>query len=209
MSVLDRVRAVPRAAVGAGLGAARLPLRAAARATGQRHNEQWPPSLAFEGIEAGVETVLGSLLRDERLVDRGRVRQAKVAQLRKAATLSTLADQRRDRADAEFAHRRAEAEQQRRATEKAADRREEQAKRTETARKQKVRQQAAKKAAANRRVKAAQEETLQRQDAAAKAEVLAEEAEAIEAEKRALEAEKTVDVIDDTIEGTKAARQTG
>jgi len=68
------------------------PPRASARLRGQQPNEQWPPALAFEGLEAGVETVLGSLLRDDVLVEQGRMRQAKVAQLRKAEQLETLAD---------------------------------------------------------------------------------------------------------------------
>lgn len=209
MSVVTKVRAVPRTVVGAGLGLARLPVSAAALATRQRANEEWPPALAFEGFEAGVETVVGSLLRDETLVERGRVRQAKVAQVRKAMQLETVADQQRERADEEFRTRQERAEQQRQQAEARAETREQQVEQEAARREQQVRKSAAKKAAANRQVKAKQDETLRRQERAGKAEALTEEAEAIAAQKEALEAQETVEVIDESIEGTKAARQTG
>src|SRR4051794_41855761 len=90
MSTLMNVRNLPRTVVKTYLSAARLPLNAVARANGQQDNEQWPPALAFEGFEASVETVLGSLLRDDTLLEAGRLRPAKVAQLRQGAPL--LAD---------------------------------------------------------------------------------------------------------------------
>jgi hypothetical protein len=209
MNVVTRVRAVPRSIVGAGLGLARLPVTAAAVATRQRANEEWPPALAFEGFEAGVETVVGSLLRDDTLVERGRVRQAKVAQVRKALQLETVADQQRERADAEFRTRQERAEQQRQQAEQRAEQLEQQVEQEAARREQQVRQTAAKKAAANRQVKAKQDEALRRQEREAKAAALAEEAEAIEAQKDALDAQETIEVIDESIEGTKAARQTG
>src|SRR4051812_2446418 len=112
MSVITKVRAVPRGVVGAGLGLARLPVTAAARASKQTGNEQWAPTLAFEGFEAGIETIVGSLLRDEALPSRGGVRQAKVAQLRKAAQPETVSARVREKADDELVPRREKAEQQ-------------------------------------------------------------------------------------------------
>jgi hypothetical protein len=209
MSVVTRVRAVPRSIVGAGLGLAKLPVTAAAVATRQQSNQEWPPALAFEGFEAGVETVVGTLLRDETLVERGRVRQAKVAQVRKALQLETVAEQQRERADEEFRTRQDRAEQQREQAAERAETLEQQVEQDASRREQQVRQTAAKKVTANRQVKAKQDETLRKQERTAKAEALAEEAEALKAQKQALDAEETVEVIDESIEGTKAARKTG
>lgn len=209
MSVVTTVRAVPRTIVGAGLGLARLPVTAAALATRQQANDEWPPALAFEGFEAGVETVVGSLLRDQTLVERGRVRQAKVAQVRKAVQLETVAEQQRERADEEFRARRDRAQVQRQQAEEQAETREQQVEQEAARREQQARRSAAKKAAANRQIKAKQDETLRRQERTAKAEALAEEAEALDAQKEALEAQETLEVIDESIEGTKAARETG
>src|SRR5947209_19268004 len=100
------IQAFPRTLISGYLSAARLPLDVVARARGQRDNEQWAPTLAFEGFEAGVQTVLGSLLRDETLVEHGRLRQAKVAQLRRAAQLETIADTSRAQAQEKFTERR-------------------------------------------------------------------------------------------------------
>src|SRR5690242_8344978 len=100
------VQKLPRTVIKTYLSAARLPLSAVAKASGQQHNEKWPPTLAFEGLEASVETVLGSLLRDDNLIEAGRLRQAKVAQLRKAAQLEAVADSTRTQAREEFVERR-------------------------------------------------------------------------------------------------------
>jgi len=209
MSIVTTVRAVPRAAVGAGLGLARLPVSALARVASQTSNEQWPPTMAFEGFEAGVETLVGSLLRDETLVSRGRVRQAKLAQLRRALTLETVASEQREQADVQFQAKREQAEQQRQVAAERAQQREQQLEQQAAQRERAVEQKAAKKAAAAREVKAAQDKSLQRQERAGKATALDKEAEALSAQKQALDAEATVDVIDESIDGTKAARQTG
>jgi hypothetical protein len=72
-----------------------------------------------------------------------------------------------------------------------------------------VRQKAARKAAAAQQVKAAQDTSIDRQERLAKTEALTKESAALGAAKQALEAEGTVEVIEETIEGTKAARKTG
>src|SRR3954465_4083412 len=118
MSTLMNVRNLPRTVVKTYLSAARLPLNAVARANGQQDNEQWPPALAFEGFEASVETVLGSLLRDEGLTEAGRLRQAKVAQLRKAAQLEAVADTTRTQAREDFAESRDSAQAKRQEAER-------------------------------------------------------------------------------------------
>lgn len=207
MSVITRVRAVPRGVVDAGLGLARLPVTVVARASRQADNEQWPPTLAFEGFEAGVETVVGSLLRDETLTARGRVRQAKVAQIRKAAQLETVSDQLREQADEKLVARRQKADQQREQAERKADQREQQIVQEEAARDRQAQQKADAKASAAAKADQARREAVEREAREAKAAALAKESKALEAEKAALEADKTVDAIDDAIDVSKAVRK--
>jgi flagellar biosynthesis GTPase FlhF len=208
VSTADKLRIVPRTLVGASLTAARLPVTVAARVSRQGDNESWPPAVTFEGLEAGVETVLGSLLRDQALVERGRLRQAKVAQLRKAVELETLAAQERAQADAEFAARREQADQQREQAERQAELREQQVEQQAAAKRRQVEQKAATKAAQAQRVKAGQDKALDHQERTAKVETLTKESAALAAQKQALDAEDTVEVIEETLEGTKAARKT-
>ncbi|MDQ1695595.1 MAG: hypothetical protein QOJ03_948 [Frankiaceae bacterium] len=208
MSTVERLRVVPRTVLDAGFSVARLPLTVAARASRQGGNDAWPPAIAFEGLEAGVESVLGSLLRDDALVQRGRLRQAKVAKLRSATELETLAAQEREQADAEFAARREQVEQERQQAERQAEQRAAQVEQQAAARKHQVEQKAATKAAGARQVKAAQDKALTHQERTAKLETLAKESEALTVQKQALDAEETVEAIEDTLEGTKAARKT-
>lgn len=208
MSPRDTLKTLPRTVVNTYLSAARLPLNAVAKARGQEGNEQWPPALAFEGVEANVQTVLGSLLRDEQLVESGRLRQAKVSQLRKAAELETLAKTKREQANEEFTQRREQAEQQRLSAAQKAQQREQQVEREAQQRKAAVAQKAARKTAAAQQAKAAQEEAIERRERAVTTQALTTEEQALRTQQEALEAAETVDVIDETIEGTKAARKT-
>jgi hypothetical protein len=209
MSVKTNVQIVPRIVLGTYFRAARLPLTVVERIAGQAQNEQWPPALAFEGFEANIEATVGSLLHDRALAEKGRVRQAKVAQLRKATDLETVAEQKREQADQTLEQRREKAEEQRAEAERRAEQREQDLKRQAELHEQKVKEKAAKKTAAARKTKAAQDKAVDRQERAAKAAALAKESEALQASKQALDAQDTVEVIDKTIEGSKAARQTG
>lgn len=209
MSITTIVRSVPRGLLDAGLSTARLPLTVAARAGRQQDNEQWPPAVAFEGLQAGVDLVVGSLLRDDELTERGRLRQARVGQLRRAARLETLAEQERAEADQRLNEREAAVEQQRERAATAARRREQQVEQVAQERARRTEQAAAGKAAAARRTKAAQDEALAREERQAALSALGEEAEALAAQQEAVEAQQTVESIDDAIEGSKADRATG
>ena len=65
------------------------------RAAPRRWAEDWPPRLAYEGLEARVKRVVGGLIRDEVLVREGDLEAAKVARLEDAAELETRAEQQR------------------------------------------------------------------------------------------------------------------
>lgn len=209
MNVMAKVQALPRTAVGVGLDLARLPVIVAARVSGQRDNEEWPPTVAFEGVEASVETVVGSLLRDGELVERGRVRQAKVAQLRKAARLETVAEQNREQADAALAAERKRAQAKRTDAARRGARRKQEVAQQGAAGKQAVDQQAARRAAAVNKAEQAQEQVLDRVERESTDRALAREADALRDTQQALDAADTVTAIDDAIEGNKAARDAG
>ena len=62
--------------------------------------------IAFDGVAANVEQVVGSMLRDEKLERHGRLEQARVAELRDAARLQTLAEETENEAEEAFEARR-------------------------------------------------------------------------------------------------------
>lgn len=207
MSTTTVVRAVPRTVVGAYLKAARVPLNVASRVTRQADNEQWPPVLAFESFEANVETVLGSLLKDEKMLDRGRLQQARIAKLRKAAELRTIAERERVEADSALQHKRKEADRQRQEAERRAEQREQEVQRQARQRQREVEQKAAAKAAASRRAQTAQEKAIERQERNAKQSALEVEVEALDKTKDAVEAQEKAALVEDAIEGNKVARK--
>ncbi len=208
MSITDKIRVVPRGVVGTYLRAGRLPLTVAERVARKQGDEKWTPTLAYEQLQAQVETRVGKLLRDEELAAKGRLREEKVAQLKRATKLETIADTHREVADETFERRREQAEKQKTAAERTAARREQELERQAAVRERKVEEKAAKKASAAHDLKVQQDKAIERRERVAKSEALAKESEALAAAKKALDAERTVDVIDDTIEGTREARKT-
>ena len=206
MTVTTVMTAVPRTVVGAYLKVARLPIDVASRVTGRAEN--WPPTLAFDRFEANVDTVLGGLLKDERLIDRGRLLQARAEELRRAATLRTVAEEERLVAKTQLENKRSQAEQQREEAERRAEEREQEVARQAQARIREVEQNAAAKAAAVRQTQAAQEKATARQERKAKQQALGKEVEALTKAKDAVEADETAALVEDAIEGSKAARKT-
>ncbi len=118
-----QLTAIPRTLVKATLDGLRLPLSTIERVTGQTQNAAWPPAMVFEGFEAGTKQFVGALLRDDELVEEGRIQQAKISELRRAIELEVKADQKRAQADAELRQRRDQVARDRRlADEKARER---------------------------------------------------------------------------------------
>ena len=143
-----QLNTIPRTAVKATLLGLRLPICGVEALTGQTGNASWPPAIAFEGFEAGVKQVVGSFLRDDELVDEGRVQQAKVTELRRAVELEVQADQTRAAGARELRERRARAKEERTKAEQDALRREQMIERDKRAAEQRVERELAEKAAA-------------------------------------------------------------
>ena len=202
-----QLNTIPRTTVKATLLGLRLPLCGVEVLTGQTGNASWPPAMAYEGFEAGVKQVVGSILRDEELVDEGRIQQAKVTELRRAVELEVRADQKRAAGDRELRERQARAQDERDKAEQDALRREQVIERDQRAAEQRVARELGKKAAAieattqqrGKRVTAAEREAgLTRVD---------QESTALKQQRRALQARKAAGDASDALERKKAERQ--
>ena len=206
MSVLTSVQTVPRVVVGGYLWAARLPLTAVERIAKQQDNAQWPPALTYETFEAGVETTVGSLLRDPVLVDKGRLRQAKIGQVRKSAELATRAEQERVQADERLEQERAQAAADRAETGRRAEQRKRDLDRQSGLHEQKLHDRTAKQKSAARTAKAEQDKAIDRSERVAKTAALAEESEALATAQDSLDADRAVDVVDAALADAKVDR---
>jgi hypothetical protein len=206
--ITDILRTVPRTAVHSYLRVLRSPLTVVERIARQQDNGIWPPALAFEGFEASVETVTGSLLRDATLSENGRLRQAKVAKLREAGELKTVAKVEESQALTAEQQRQAEISAQRdRAVQQAAERKTS-IKKQAAAKRSKVDAATATKKSAARAQQKAQDKVIERRDRASRGEALEAESKAIDLTASAIEADETAELIDVTLEGAKEARKT-
>ncbi len=205
MSIATTAQAIPRSVVVTSLRAARLPLGLVGRVT--KHPEaSWPPALAFEGFEATVEQRLGTLLKDDTLTARAVLRRAKVTEVKRAAELAAKAEEKRQSADAELHQRQAQTEQRRTEAREQAQHREQAARAEADTKARAAKAEAARKETAAQTAKASQDKAIDRQERAAKAAALAKESAALDATKRSVEAERTVDLLDSSIDASKAAR---
>lgn len=203
-----RVQSIPRTLVRNYFDAARLPLKAAGSVLRRGDKSaEWAPALAFDAVEANVKQVVGALLRDDELTQEGRLAQAKVAQLRKAADLETLATQAKAEADAEY-RQRIEADEQAKATiEDQAEAREAALADEKARRQREAAAKARRQAEAARKAAAAEEQVVAKQERAARSTRVRAEQEAVRDQRKALEATEDVIAIDRALEATKAARK--
>ncbi len=203
------IRTLPRNAVKGYLGALRLPITAAQRAVRQQDNEAWPPALAFQKLEAKVESLAGFVLRDEELSAAGVLREARIAEVEEARTLRAAADAETAGARRKQKRRDAEIDIQRGRAERVANERKQTAKAEAEQKKRKAEQTAARKESAVRAQEAAQEAVIDRRERATKGEALRAESEALDLTDAAVKAQDKVDLIEATLEGNKEARSSG
>jgi len=201
-----QLQEIPRTTVRSYLQVARLPLTAAAAILRRGNQEDWPPILAFETFGAGVKQVVGSVLRDEALVHEGRLAQAKVAQLRKADELESIAEQQKAEADVEFNERREADEQRRHNIERQATERETELKRQRTEARRRAADKVRKQAEAVRQTQAATQKAVAKQQRAARSTRVSAERQALATKRRAAAAKGEVIRLDEALEGTKAMR---
>jgi len=197
---------IPRAYVCVGLRVSRAPLAIAERLTGNEENERWPPALAFEAFGANVKQFAGSLLNDRDLVRQGELEQARVATLREAIQLETVAAQTKAGAEETFRARRAADEQERQATKERAAKREEEAERKRSDSKKRAGAAARTEKERARRQERKREAELAEAERAAKASELDKERKVLAASKRAAATEAATLETDKKLRATKARR---
>lgn len=205
---MQTIRTLPRATFNAYLRALRLPVSVAERITRQQGNDSWPPTLAFEKLEARLETLAGSLLRDEELIEVGEQRDAKVVKLLEAKALKAAAEFEKDEAREEKRRKEAEIARGRQQTNRATRDRKDAAQAKAAKEKQAAEVAAAKREAEAKQKEADQQKVIDRNERASRAEALRAESEALDLTDDALKAQDKVDLIEETIEANRETRKT-
>ncbi len=204
---MPNLQTIPRTVVRSYLQAARLPLTAAESVLKKTDQKDWAPTLAFDAAEATVLQFVGSLLKDDDLVTQGKLAEARVSQLRKAAELEATAEAKRAEANADYGQRVDADEARKRQIAEQANQREA-ALAQEKARKQReADERARKQTEAAHKIEVAQKKVVTKQERAAKTTRINAEQAALADERRALVAEETVLDLDAALRSTKAARK--
>ena len=208
MSEMSAVRTLPRAVVQSWLSTVRLPITAAEAVLRRgKDNDEWPPALAFASFEASVKQGVGSVLRDQELVDGGRLASARVVQLRKAAELETGAQSKRAEANSEFQSRLDADEQRRAEVEEQAQRRQEQIANEAEQRKQQVESAGDEAERTARELEAKQHQHVERTERAADRTRVHTERAALLEQRQAAKAQRAVVETDQQIAATAAVRR--
>lgn len=206
-TVTTTVQVVPRTLLDLSLRAVRVPVDLAARASGQQANAQWPPVVAFEGFEAAVETTVGGWLHDPAISDKGRLRQAKLAELRKAAGLAEVAAAQRTEAEQTFADRAQRAEDAKQEATQRAEQQKHAAEQAAAKAERRAQTRAAKQQTAEQKAEDSRNKAIDRQERSRTLAALNQESQALTVVKEAQRADEQVQNVDEALEHTKAARK--
>jgi len=175
----------------------RLPLTAAERALGKTEGT-WPLTIAADRLQASIKDVAGRVLRDETLRADANLQHAALDERLRAVQAEAEAERIRIEADRKLAEeRRAAAEAK---AEVAA---------RDAQRDRKVAEEVGAKKAAARKVTAAQEQALDKREAAAKRASLDKEAKAVREQRAAVEAKAEALELEDELARTRAKRKSG
>lgn len=205
---MTTLQTIPRTVVRNYLQAARLPLTVAESVLKRgQDTEDWGPTLAFDAVEATVLLKVGSFLNDDELVTQGRLAEARVTQLRRAAELEVQAKAKRADAEAEYRDRVETDEQRRQRIAAEADQRETALEQEKNRKKAAADAQARQQKEAASKIEAAQEKAITKQERAARRTRIAGEQDALVDEKRAAAAEGAVLDLDAALRTTKAVRK--
>ena len=205
-----KIATVPRTLVHRSLSSLRLPLELAesvARAAGLEVDERWPPSLAFEGFEAETKRLVGSLLRDEELMDEGLRQRAKTAELRQSLRLQAVADATHSRAERRLERTEEALEEQRRAIAEAEEAAEQDVEAKRRQGRNKVRQETARRREAVGKADEDRREVVAEAERAARRRRLQEESAALAQEQRAVDLEGQAQALADTEEKVRELRK--
>ena len=203
-----QIQDIPRAYVRTTLRAFRVPLdisESLARRNG--HDRPWPPSVAFTAVEGGIKRAVGSLIRDDELIEEGLLKQAAAKEQRQALLLGAVAEAKRETAAERFEERREQVSKARQATRTKAESEKKAAARTAAARERKLAAKAQKLAEDDALLEHAVQESLEQKDRASRTGQIESERRAIAEERRAVQAEAAVADLEGKIEASKEARK--
>ena len=205
------IREIPRAYVRTTLRALRAPvdLSAAVARRGGDDGRPWPPSVVFTTIEGGIKKAVGSLIRDERLVEEGELNQAAAKEQRQALLLGVVAESRHERAQERFQERQEQVVDALEAVHERAEAEKANAEQAAGARRRKLASKAQKLAETDARLEAEAQDSLEHQDRATRTRQIQKERQAVAEERRAVEKEAAVSELDAEIEESKRARKQG
>lgn len=198
---------IPKAAVTGYLRVLRLPLDAVGAVANRNKDAEWPPALAFDAFEAQVLGTLGSLLRDNDLIQEAERERTRIDQLRRAMQLEAEAEQRRQQADRELQQRRAQAEDHAETAEERAEQAEQRLEQEKAERKRQVQAETAEKKQRVRKAAEAREDRIDDLEREAEEERLRAEREALAERKEALEATGDALKLDEAAASVKQRRK--
>jgi hypothetical protein len=203
-----QIQDIPRAYLRTTLRALRVPIElseaVANRSDGGR---PWPPAVAFEAFEGGIKRAVGSLIRDERLIEEGELNQAAAKEHRQALLLGAVAETRRERAEERFEAKQDRVTQAREATIEKAENQKRAAERAAAEKKSDLAAKAQTLAEQDARFEAAAQESVERKDRTTRSRQIQNERQAIAAERRAVATEAAVAELEAEIEKSKKARK--
>ncbi len=204
------VRELGRSALDVWLKGARLPLTMVERvAKRDEDTSSWPPSIAFEKLEATVKGVVGRVVRDEQLSGQARLQRAEVAKREEALARRAQAAGIRQSAQQRARAARQEISAARQAVEEQAEEREQHLEAARAAAQQQIDDRTASKKAGARKVAAARTEAVDAKAKQAEQRRLRDEAKALRAKEQAVEARREVLDLDAAVDAKKAARRAG
>lgn len=204
-----QIQDIPRTYVKTTLRALRLPVdlsESIAKRNGDG-GRPWPPSVVANAVEGGIKKMVGSLLRDGRLVEEGELEQAAAKEQRQSLLLGAVAESRRERAEEHFEERREQIDEAREASQERAEAEKKIAQRTAKTRERKLAAKAQRLAEDDARLEAVAQESVERQDRATRSRQIANERRAIAEERQAVVREAEVARLDAEIEASKQARK--
>lgn len=178
----------------------RLPLDVAesvARRVGVELDDRWLPAVAYEGFEAEAKRALGSILRDDELLEEGRRQRVRAAELRRALELDQTARNIRQRSGRRVEKQREVAGEQPDQIAEAAKELDQSIEFSRARRRQRVEARAGELEEAAETLEEARDDEVARQELLARQVELAEESAALEKEQRAVSAKGRVRALDE------------
>jgi flagellar biosynthesis GTPase FlhF len=211
---MTMITTIERVWVDTTLRVVRFPITAAERVLGKNGGNgggervsAWVPAVTFDRFGAVVKQTLGSLLRNDELVEEGRLLEEKVARVTTAVQLELAADERRARADAKAREHHQQADQQRQKAERDAKARKERLERERHERERQLEQEKAEKASRAKKAEQTAKKAIDKQERTARRGAIAEERQALGKERDAVAAKRAEKAVDDAIETSKARRK--